>query len=240
MRKQKYHIAIVEDDALLLKALHAYLTQHGYNVTVFDRGEGVASWVRNSTETPFGQVDVLVCDIGLPDIDGRDIINELSAFPKLGTVLISVRGCSASRVKGLLKGADDYLAKPINPQELLLRIQAIIRRIHGCLVSEPEVIEPDTISINQFTLHPESRIISCGETRQKLTDAENALLLVLLGKRGKAVSREELASRIGNHQLTGRSIDVLVGRLRRKLSDHAKHPECLVTVRGKGYMLVSQ
>ncbi len=230
-------ILLVEDDESIISMLTDILSQDGHQVTVNDTGAGVLEQVRQTTP----KFDLVITDIVLPQADGLAITRELSVFDLCPVMLISTKGSDVDRVVGLSQGADDYLTKPFNPAELLLRVKAIIRRSQKSPLTQDAANERVQL-FNRIELDLETRTLhyTTGEN-QLLTDGEHQLLLYLMGERGKICSRKQILSRMKSQTWTpsNRSLDVLIGRLRKKLEDDSQLPQKIITIRGKGYMLAS-
>ena len=218
------HILVVDDDERIRTLLTRYLEQNGFLVCV-------ASDAKASREmlSRF-QFDAMVLDILMPGETGLDLTLDLRKTKDIPILLLTALGEVDDRITGLQTGADDYLPKPFEPQELVLRLQALLRRR-----KLPEA-SASAFKLGRWeydVLHSE---LKCGDELVKLTTVENTLLQALTGRAGEAVSREELAEIC---ELDGgeRTIDVQVTRLRRKLEDDPKQPRVLQTIRGKGYLL---
>jgi len=168
----------------------------------------------------------------MPGEDGLSLTRSLKAEKLLTPVLLlTALGEIESRIHGLEAGADDYLAKPFEPRELLLRMHAILRR-----VAAKPVAQDETIRFGRWTLDPERGELVDGDERLPLTQVEHTLLKALSSKKGAVVSREELAQ-LCEMDAAERTIDVQVTRLRKKLEEDPKLPRHIQTVRGKGYVL---
>jgi two-component system phosphate regulon response regulator OmpR len=218
------HILVVDDDNRLRRLLQRYLTEHGYHVTTAgDANEAKAS-LKNFA------FDLMVLDVMLPGQNGISLTSELRRAADLPILLLTALGETDDRVNGLAAGADDYLVKPFDPRELLLRIATIRRR------AAPPVPTPGPLRFGRFTFDPQAAILWLGEERVHLTDAELSLLQVLTEQPGMPVSRRELGER---SRVTGsdRAIDTQIARLRRKLEPDPRRPRHLLTKRGEGYVL---
>ena len=218
------HILVVDDDTRLRRLLQRYLTEHGYHVTTAgDANEAKAS-LKNFA------FDLMVLDVMMPGQNGISLTSELRSAADLPILLLTALGESDDRVNGLAAGADDYLVKPFDPRELLLRIATILRR------TAPPVPSPGPLRFGEFTFDPEAAILWRGEVRVHLTDAELSLLQVLTEQPGMAVSRRQLGER---SRVTGsdRAVDTQIARLRRKLEPDPRRPRHLLTKRGEGYVL---
>lgn len=220
------HILVVDDDSRLRTLLRKYLSDNGYLVTVAaDAAEARAKMAALA-------VDLLVLDVMMPGEDGLSLTRALraegSAVPVL---LLTAMGEVDDRINGLEAGADDYLPKPFEPRELLLRIASILRR-----APKPEVEAPAALGLGAFSWDPARQELRRGDEVVHLTTAERELMAILGEAAGQAVSRDDLAARTGN-AANARAVDVQVTRLRKKLEDDPRMPRYLQTVRGMGYML---
>jgi len=218
------HILVVDDDNRLRRLLQRYLIEHGYHVTTAaDANEAKAS-LKNFA------FDLMVLDVMLPGQNGISLTSELRHDADLPILLLTALGESDDRVSGLSAGADDYLVKPFDPRELLLRIATILRR-----TSLPAPNQ-GPLRFGPFTFDPQAAVLWRGEERVHLTDAELSLLQVLAERPGASVSRHELGRR---SRVTGsdRAVDTQIARLRRKLEPDPRRPRNLLTKRGEGYAL---
>jgi two-component system phosphate regulon response regulator OmpR len=218
------HILVVDDDNRLRRLLQRYLIEHGYRVTTAaDANEAKAS-LKNFA------FDLMVLDVMLPGQNGISLTSELREEVDLPILLLTALGESDDRVSGLSAGADDYLVKPFDPRELLLRIATILRR------AAPPTPDQAPLRFGPFTFDPAAVVLWRGEERVHLTDAELSLLQVLAERPGATVSRHELGRR---SRVSGsdRAIDTQIARLRRKLEPDPRRPRNLLTKRGEGYVL---
>ncbi|HLT01366.1 MAG TPA: response regulator transcription factor [Geminicoccaceae bacterium] len=223
-RETARHILVVDDDNRLRRLLQRYLTEHGYHVsTAADAAEAKAA-LKNFA------FDLMVLDVMLPGQNGISLTSELRERVDLPILLLTALGESDDRVNGLSAGADDYLVKPFDPRELLLRIATILRR------AAPPVPPPGPLRFGPYTFDRDAGELRRGDERVHLTDAELSLLQVLAEQPGVPVSREELGrrSRVSG---TDRAIDTQIARLRRKLEPDPRRPYHLLTKRGEGYVL---
>jgi two-component system, OmpR family, phosphate regulon response regulator OmpR len=223
------HILVVDDDARLRELLRKFLSDRGFRVTTAaNAGEA---------EARFGAIafDLMVLDVMMPGETGVELTRRLRQSNPVPILLLTARTEAQDRIAGLASGADDYLAKPFEPDELLLRIKAILRRAPPPPTALPEV----RFGPFRFDLGREELIqTAAGSEAQpvRLTAAEASLLKVLASKPGAAVSRQDLLrqSRISGNE---RTVDVQVTRLRRKIEADPRLPRYLQTVRGAGYVL---
>ena len=218
------HILVVDDDARLRRLLQRYLTEHGYHVTAAADAAEAQAARRNFA------FDLMVLDVMMPGQDGLSLTAELRAETDLPILLLTALGETEDRVKGLSAGADDYLVKPFDPRELLLRIATILRRV------APVVQSDQPLRFGPFAYDGASQELRRGEERIHLTDAELSLLQILAEQPGLAITRQELGQR---SRISGsdRAIDTQIARLRRKLEPDPRRPRYLLTKRGEGYVL---
>jgi two-component system phosphate regulon response regulator OmpR len=174
--------------------------------------------------------DALVVDVMMPGEDGLSLTRSLRGAGDVPVLLLTALGEAESRIAGLEAGADDYLAKPFEPRELVLRLQAVLRR-------RPPPQSVAAFRVGRWRYDPESSVLEDGDAVLRLTGVEANLLRALASRAGQAVSRDELARLCAPEAGGERTIDVQVTRLRRKLEDDPKVPRLLQTVRGKGYLL---
>ncbi|RIJ14862.1 response regulator [Henriciella mobilis] len=218
------HILVVDDDDRIRSLLKQYLEKLDYRVTTAAQPASARKLLATL------DFDLAVFDIMMPGETGLDLLRSIrSDGLKTPVLLLTARGDTSDRIEGLKAGADDYLAKPFEPEELSLRVGAILRRTHV----EPA---PEEIEMSGMVFNAKRGELTEGDRRIKLTEAELQLLTMLAAHAGEPVSREELASRSPGS--TERSIDVQVTRLRRKIEPDPKMPLHIQTVRGIGYRLM--
>jgi two-component system phosphate regulon response regulator OmpR len=222
-------ILVVDDDQRLRTLLSRYLVEHGFRVTT----AGDAAEAREQLR--FLQPDLIVLDVMMPGESGLALTESLrrdnAAIPVL---LLTARGAPEDRIAGFEAGADDYLPKPFDPKELLLRIRARLRR--AAPPPAPEVpARPLPLGVLEFD--PERGELSGPDGIVRLTGGEGALLTVLARKPGEVLSREDIVAALEADETGERAIDVMVTRLRRKLEADPREPRFLHTVRGRGYVL---
>ncbi|MBO6836422.1 MAG: response regulator [Alphaproteobacteria bacterium] len=223
---EETHILVVDDDARLRSLLRDYLTKEGFRITL---AEDSADARRKMSAITF---DLMILDVMMPGESGLDLAKSVRGDSGVPILMLTAMGETGDRILGLEAGADDYLPKPFEPRELILRIQSILRRI-------PSAEEPARSSVVrlgglQFDLGRE--LLLRGDSPIKLTTTETALMKVLAAEPGRIMSREELTQIL---QIDGgdRAVDVQVTRLRRKVEPDPKIPRYLQTVRGRGYVL---
>jgi two-component system phosphate regulon response regulator OmpR len=217
------HILVVDDDARLRQLLHRYLVQNGYLVTV------AADAAEAKTRAKSMAFDLMVVDIMMPGQDGLSLTEELRGESEVPILLLTARGAPEDRIRGLEAGADDYLPKPFEPRELLLRIATILRRVQATRTD-------DIVRFGPFTFNRRSAELRRNDDTIHLTTGEISLLQALAAKPGRAVSRAELGDK-GVVAGSDRAVDVQMARLRRKIEDDPRQPRHILTMRGSGYVL---
>ena len=219
------HLLVVDDDERLRGLLHRYLTSNGYRVTAAADAADARALMKSMA------FDLLVLDVMMPGESGMDLTRSLRTHSQVPILILTARGEPEDRIAGLEVGADDYLPKPFEPRELLLRVGALLRR-----AAPPARSAHAEVRMGDSVYDPER-----GQLRRKgkpvhLTSSEAALLQLFAANAGRSFSRSDLCTRLGVS--LERSIDVQVTRLRRKIEEDPKLPLYLQTVRGVGYMLV--
>ena len=221
---------LIDDDARLGALVTEYLGRHEIDVTVAADGERGLSVLRK------GRFDVVLLDVMLPGADGFEVCRRLRAAPELATVpviMLTARGDDVDKIVGLELGADDYLAKPFNPRELLARIHAVLRR--GRAVTTRR----DRLRVGRLEIDFDAREVTVAGRRPALTAYEFELLAALARAAGRVLSRDQLLDALKGaaYETFDRSIDVHISKLRAKLETNAKEPRYIKTVRGAGYVL---
>ncbi|MBW4093747.1 MAG: response regulator transcription factor [Proteobacteria bacterium] len=223
------HILVVDDDARLRALLSRYLGEHGFRVTTAANAAEARARLRSLSP------DLLVLDVMMPGETGLDLTTALRAEQagELPVLLLTARGAPEDRIAGFEAGADDYLGKPFEPLELVLRIKALLRR------AAPPALVPNAAPVALGAL-----VFDCarGELRGpagpvRLTGGEAALLAAFARQPNDVLSRETIAAALGTDEAGERAIDVQVTRLRRKIEPDPREPRFLHTVRGRGYVL---
>ncbi len=218
------HVLVVDDDNRLRDLLGQFLGENGFLVvTASDAADA-------RTKMKTLAFDIIVLDLMMPGESGLDFAEDLRRSSKVPILMLTAMGETENRIEGLERGADDYLVKPFEPRELLLRLHSILRRM------PPPVEPPANVNMGDVVFSPSRGELSRGGTPIRLTDVETALLSALAKRPGEILDREELISLTGAGG-GGRAIDVQVTRLRRKIEQDPKLPRYLQTVRGKGYVL---
>lgn len=225
----KPHILVVDDDTRLRELLKSFLSRNGFRVTA----AGHAAEARQRLAAL--DFDLIVLDVMMPGETGLAFAAQLRRTDNVPILMLTAMGDTKDRIAGLETGVDDYLGKPFEPRELLLRIQSVLRRGRTGATPSAEPQRLATFGPNQFDAE-------LGELTQKgkrvaLTDAEVALLRAFAARMGEVLSRETLCKSVGS-AINERAIDVQVTRLRRKIEPDPSFPRYLRTVRGQGYRLV--
>jgi len=228
---QTPRILIVDDDPALLELLERYLGEQGFAVAGVTDGEAMDRYLADSP------VELIILDLMLPGEDGLSIARRLRASGATPILMLSARGDDVDRIVGLEVGADDYLAKPFNPRELLARLRAILRRrqpeSRDAAAAEPAEIH----SFGEFRLDMSSRTLTRGGEKVALTSGEYALLQVFVENPNRVLSRDALVDKLAGYERSpfDRIIDVRVTRLRRKIEADPSEPVFIQTVWGEGY-----
>lgn len=228
------HILVVDDDSRIRGLLKKYLSRNGYVVT---EARDAAHARKLLGGLAF---DLLVFDVMMPGEDGFSLTKAVRQTMDTPVLLLTARGDAEDRIQGLEAGADDYLAKPFEPRELLLRISAILRRAAEPVGDEDSVEPPKTLSLGVCRYDLTRGELWRGEELIRLTTAESAMMRLMAREAGEPVSRAALLSEVGGTDEPSaqeRAVDVQVTRLRRKIEENPRVPRYLQTVRGAGYML---
>ncbi len=221
------HILVVDDDRRLRELLARFLSEHGFRVTV------AKDTIEARARRELFVFDGVVLDVMMPGENGFDFARALRAESDIPIMMLTARVDAMDRVEGLELGADDYLPKPFEPRELLLRLTNMLRRTAAATA---KAVEPsNTVSFGDFVFRIERGELRQGDELIRLTDRERELLQILAKKYGETVPREEIA---GDEELGERTVDVQINRLRRKIEIDPSNPVHLQTVRGAGYRLL--
>ena len=225
-------ILVIDDDVELCDLLRTYLGQEGFAIRTAHDGP---SGLERASGSGIGLV---ILDVMLPGLSGFDVLRRLREVSPVPVLMLTARGDDVDRIVGLEMGADDYLAKPFNPRELVARIRAILRRAERTAGGSGADGEPDAITVGDVELQRSARVVRRGGVEVPLTGMEFALLEVLLENAGRVVSRDELTQRAMGRPYSAydRSIDVHVSNLRRKLGGRPGNAERIKAVRGTGYV----
>ncbi len=227
------HLLIVDDDARIRGLLQKFLIRNGFCVTA---ARDAAHARRLLAGLEF---DMIVLDVMMPGEDGITLTRDLRKSMSTPILLLTAKGETEDRIVGLEAGADDYLAKPFEPKELLLRINAVLRRMPQM---EPEEVGPKFLHLGKFRYDTERGELWEGDQVVRLTGTESQLMKIFVSEPGEPFSRSQLVERLGRDggQAQERAVDVQITRLRRKIEDDPRQPRYLQTVRGAGYMLTPE
>ena len=222
MEKNKNHILIVDDDDRIRNLLKDYLSENSYIVS----SAGNAEEAKEKLE--YFKFDIIILDVMMPGQNGYDLTKEIKKQMKVPIILLTAKGEVENRIKGLELGADDYIGKPFEPKELLLRINNIINKNKKIDLNSKHNIGIAEVDLNKMTVKLKSKF-------KKINNTEKKVLIEMLANPGTTYSREEIGKISGISQ--ERSIDVMITRLRQKLEENPKNPKFLQTIRGSGYVL---
>ena len=217
------HLLVVDDDARLRGLLARYLSEAGYRVTA--AGSAAEARARMNGLT----FDLMILDVMMPGESGLELATSLKQGRPVPILMLTALGEAQDRIRGLESGVEDYMSKPFEPRELLLRVANILRR------SAAAAPNRDAVRFGPFSFHLARGELTRGDETIHLTERERELLRLLAEQNGGPVSREGLA---GNAAANDRAVDVQINRLRRKIETDPAHPLLLQTVRGAGYRLM--
>jgi two-component system phosphate regulon response regulator OmpR len=228
----KPHVLVVDDDTRLRDLLRNFLARNGFRVTT----AGDAREARERLQAL--AFDLMVLDLMMPGETGLELARALRRERDIPILMLTAMAEPRDRIAGLEQGADDYLTKPFEPRELLLRINSILRRV---VAQPPEPATPERVAVTLGPMRFDLRKgeLTRGASRIRITEAEASLLRVLALNLGRTLSRESLARLLGGG-VNLRTIDVQVTRLRRKMEPDQGYPRYLQTVRGQGYRLMGE
>ncbi|TVZ37279.1 two-component system OmpR family response regulator/two-component system response regulator CpxR [Alteromonadaceae bacterium 2753L.S.0a.02] len=234
--ENKTRILLVDDDQELCALLGEYLQHEGFSVSARHTGEQALSDLQKSLEA-----DLIVLDIMMPGISGLEVLQQLRPQNKIPVIMLTGRGDDIDRILGLEMGADDYLAKPCNPRELVARIRAILRRSQAIPQAATELPEKNVLQIANITLNTSEMLAMVNDTPLTLTAAEFNTLRIFVAHPGETLTKQQLTQQILHRELTAydRSIDVHVSRVRQKLAAAGVH-DLIRSVRGVGYQLLAE
>lgn len=229
-------VLIVDDDQRLCRMLKEYLETNGLSVGILNSGDQIKAAL--GAQSP----DMIILDIMLPGKDGLEVLKELRGSHDTPVIMLTAKGEDTDRIVGLELGADDYLAKPFNPRELLARIKAVLRRSRdktpsGEVTEADAMIRAGGLSLNRF-----AQSVDVGGVVHELSSTEFKLLEVLMRHPNKVLSRDQLMTLVRGRDFMAfdRSIDVHISKLRAKLEPDTRSPKRIKTIWGTGYMFVDQ
>tara|TARA_B100000242_G_scaffold277889_1_gene235030 strand:+ start:2767 stop:3444 length:678 start_codon:yes stop_codon:yes gene_type:complete len=222
MENNKLHILIVDDDDRIRSLLKDYLFENSYLVSSAENA------VEAKKKLEYIKFDLIILDIMMPGQNGYELTKEIKKSSKIPIILLTAKGEVESRIKGLELGANDYISKPFEPKELLLRINNIFKNINK--------IDSKSIHyVGEAQVDLDKMILKLKNKEKKINNSEKKVLVEMLANPGKTFSRDQIGKISGISQ--ERSIDVMITRLRRKIELNPKNPKYLQTIRGSGYVL---
>ena len=222
MNKKNFHILVVDDDDRIRELVKEYLEENNFLVTTATNAEEAKDKLN------IIKFDILILDIMMPGQSGLSLTKEIKRKNPTPIILLTAKGEAANRIEGLELGADDYLSKPFEPKELLLRINNILSKIQ-------KPVLPNEISIGDAQINLKKLSITINSKNIKINPQEKKVLEKMLEEPGKIFSREDIGKIINISK--ERTIDVMITRLRQKIESNPKNPKYLQTIRGSGYVL---
>jgi DNA-binding response OmpR family regulator len=221
------HIFIVDDEAAAREMVGDYLKMHGYRVTLCDGGASLRKCLKQ------GDPDLIVLDLNMPEEDGLSIVRDLKSRGAVPVIMLTATASAIDRVVGLELGADDYIAKPFGPRELVARLRAVLRR------ANPQA-EADFLMVNDISIDVPGHKVKVRGQDVEVTGIEFDILVALARRAGRVVAREALLTEAGRGDVSvgDRTVDVHISHLRQKLGDDPRSPKTIKTIRGVGYVLV--
>jgi two-component system phosphate regulon response regulator OmpR len=222
MEKIKYHILVVDDDDRIRELVKEYLKENKFIISSANSAEEA------KIKLGYFKFDLIVLDVMMPGQNGFELTEEIKKYSAVPIILLTAKGEVENRIEGLELGADDYLGKPFEPKELLLRIKNIIKKSTKIDLSKINKIGEAKIDLNKMSIKLKSKI-------SKINNVEKKVLIEMLANPGKTYSRLQIGE-ISNISQE-RSIDVMITRLRQKIEINPKNPKYLQTIRGAGYVL---
>ena len=222
MENNKNHILIVDDDDRIRGLLKDYLSENNYIVSTAENADEAKK------KLEYIKFDIIILDVMMPGQNGYELTKEIKKQIKIPIILLTAKGEVENRIKGLELGADDYIGKPFEPKELLLRIKNIVNKDPKIDLKSKNKVGSAEIDLNKMTVNLNNR-------SKKINNSEKKVLIEMLANPGKTYSREEIGKISGISQ--ERSIDVMITRLRQKIEMNPKNPKYLQTIRGSGYVL---
>ena len=222
MENSKYHILIVDDDDRIRNLLKDYLSENSYIVSTAENA------AQAKEKLGYLKFDIIILDVMMPGQNGYEFTKDVKKQIKVPIILLTAKGEVENRIKGLELGADDYIGKPFEPKELLLRIKNIINKNNKIDLKSKYLVGAAEIDLNRMTVNLKNNI-------RKINNSEKKVLIEMLSNPGITFSREEISKISEINQ--ERSIDVMITRLRQKIELDPKSPKYLQTIRGSGYVL---
>ena len=232
----KKHILLIDDDHELAELLVDYLAQQGFIVHCCFDGQ---SGLEQAYDSKF---DLILLDVMMPKLNGFEVLKALGTSHKTPVLMLTAKGDNNDKVRGLELGADDYLAKPFHHQELLARINAILRRIALTNQQNQEALQQEhsVVTVNSVELNHGTRAVLCHQAPIELTGTEYQILTLLMENKGQIIAKETISEQVLDRKLSpfDRSIDVHIGNIRRKFLPYCEQDK-IKTVRGAGYIFLT-
>ena len=222
MGGNKYHILVVDDDDRIRELVKEYLNENGFIVSTGNSADEAKN------KLGYFKYDLIVLDVMMPGQNGFELTKEIKKNSNIPIILLTAKGEVENRIEGLELGADDYLGKPFEPKELLLRIKNIIKKSNKIYIDKMNKIGEAKVDLNKMFIQLKNKI-------NKINNAEKKVLLEMLANPGKTYTRLQIGKISNINQ--ERSIDVMITRLRQKIEINPKNPKYLQTIRGSGYVL---
>ena len=222
MEKNKYHILVVDDDDKIRLLIKEYLSNKGYLVSTAENAD------KAKIKIDIFNFNLIILDVMMPGQSGYDLTKELKASKNIPIILLTAKGEVENRIHGLEIGADDYIGKPFDPKELLLRVKNVIKMN----------IDPNKLlssKIGEAELNLNKMTIKINDKLKRINSSEKKVLMKMLSSPGKIFSRTDIGKIASISK--ERSIDVMITRLRKKIESNPKNPKFLQTIRGSGYVL---
>ena len=222
MEKIKYHILVVDDDDRIRELVTEYLKENNFIISTANSAEEA------KIKLEYFKFDLIVLDVMMPGQNGFELTKEIKINSKMPIILLTAKGEVENRIEGLELGANDYLSKPFEPKELLLRIKNVVKNNTKINFNKIKKIGEAKVDLNKMSIQLKNKI-------SKINNVEKKVLIEMLTNPGKTYSRSQIGkiSNIGQE----RSIDVMITRLRQKIEVNPKNPKYLQTIRGSGYVL---
>ena len=222
MEQNKYHILVVDDDDRIRELVTEYLKENNFIISTANSAEEA------KIKLEYFKFDLIVLDVMMPGQNGFELTKEIKINSKMPIILLTAKGEVENRIEGLELGADDYLSKPFEPKELLLRIKNVVKNNTKINFNKIKKIGEAKVDLNKMSIQLKNKI-------SKINNVEKKVLIEMLTNPGKTYSRSQIGkiSNIGQE----RSIDVMITRLRQKIENDPKNPKYLQTIRGSGYVL---
>ena len=222
MENNKNHILIVDDDDGIRNLLKDYLCENGYIVSTAENANQAKEKLK------YIKFEIIILDVMMPGQNGYELTKEIKKQIKIPIILLTAKGEVENRIKGLELGADDYIGKPFEPKELLLRIKNIINKNNKINLKSKYILGTAEIDLNKMSVNLNNKF-------KKINNSEKKVLIEMLTNPGIAYSRKEIGEIAAISQ--ERSVDVMITRLRQKLEVNPKNPKYLQTIKGSGYVL---